>query len=466
MSSPNTENSPRDTFSLHDAEFFEQLRKLEYSILDEQQQVYLDYTGGNLFSKSQIDTYCHLLRHAVFGNPHSTNPTSQLATRLVEETRKQVLDFFNARDYICIFTNNASGALKIVGECYPFTNNSQFVLFSDNHNSVNGIREFCRSHGGTTHYAPLNYEDLTVNDAAVEELIAGCKTDADNLFAFPAQSNVSGVKHNLNWISKAQAAGMDVLLDAAAFVPASKLDLSIHQPEFVSLSFYKIFGFPTGVGALLMHQRVFSKMKKPWFAGGTVTMVSVVTQQQFLASGHERFEDGTLSYNTIPAVKVGLDYISAIGVERIGARTKSLVQYLMYEVKKLRHSNGRELVKVFGPSGFENRGSNVILNFYDADGEKIPYEIVEKYANAKNISLRTGCFCNPGIDEINNCITTDEMAQYFASRDSGDHHDIMSFLGKLRGAARISVGIATNKSDLDKFIDFSASFLNKTNAVL
>ena len=49
------------------------------------------------------------------------------------------------------------------------------------------------------------------------------------------------------WIPEAQAKGGDVLLDAAAFVPTNRLDLGRWHPDFVALSFYKMFGYPTGV---------------------------------------------------------------------------------------------------------------------------------------------------------------------------------------------------------------------------
>lgn len=65
-----------------------------------------------------------------------------------DETRQKVLDFFNAEDYYCVFTSNASGVLKIVGESYPFDDEGAYDLLSDNHNSVNGIREYCRERGG------------------------------------------------------------------------------------------------------------------------------------------------------------------------------------------------------------------------------------------------------------------------------------------------------------------------------
>jgi selenocysteine lyase/cysteine desulfurase len=69
-----------------------------------------------------------------------------------------------------------------------------------------------------------------------------------SLFAYPAQSNFTGVQHSLTWIQEAHDQGSDVLLDAAALVPCHRLDLSLWHPDFVALSFYKMFGYPTGVG--------------------------------------------------------------------------------------------------------------------------------------------------------------------------------------------------------------------------
>jgi len=72
------------------------LRKTEYERIDRQGHIYLDYTGGGLYSEKQVETHMTLLLENVFGNPHSTNPTSQVMTQLVESARRQVLKFFNA----------------------------------------------------------------------------------------------------------------------------------------------------------------------------------------------------------------------------------------------------------------------------------------------------------------------------------------------------------------------------------
>ena len=441
-------------------DFFEILRNVEYKRLDKNNQVYLDYTGGNLYAKSQIMEHQDLLIHNILGNPHSTNPTSQLSTRLVEEAREKVIDYFNAEDYFCIFTQNASGALKIVGESYPFNAKSHFLLLADNHNSVNGIRQFCLAKGGTVTYAPIYYENLRMDENFILEKLEEQGDYENKLFAFPAQSNVSGVKHDLSWIKKAQDLGWDVLLDAAAYVPTNKLDLKEITPDFVSVSFYKIFGYPTGIGCLLVNKEKFKKLQKPWFAGGTVSLVSVNSLHHFLINNHERFEDGTLNYLDIPAVKIGLDYIENIGIEKINERVSSLRKYLFEKLEKLQHETGQKLVQIFGPKDHQNLGGTIILGFYNKNGERYEFEQIEEMANGHNISLRSGCFCNPGIDETNNCLTDNELATYYSSHDNGDYKDMIKFLGKMRGATRISVGIATTKGDIDKLMAFLEELLN------
>src|SRR5204863_2143767 len=102
------------------------------------------------------------------------------------------------------------------------------------------------------------------------EAVAAAVGRGRGLFAYPAQSNFSGVQHPLGWVDLTQAAGYDVLLDAAAFVPGNPLDLSAVRPEFVTVSFYKMFGFPTGVGCLLARRDALARLRRPWFSGGTI----------------------------------------------------------------------------------------------------------------------------------------------------------------------------------------------------
>ncbi len=453
-----------DDFYLHT--YFEEIRKKEYSRLDKTNQTYLDFTGGNLYAISQLEKHKQILEENVFGNPHSSNPTSHKSTVLTEEARQKVIDFFNAHDYYCIFTANASASIKIIGESYPFKD-GQLLLLSDNHNSVNGMREFCKKSKSCVTYAPIHYQDLRIDEIALNQLLSENPQKTNKLFSFPAQSNVSGIKHDLNWIEKAQQKGWDVLLDAAAFVPTSRLDLSKIQPDFVSMSFYKIFGYPTGIGCLLIHKNKFDKLNKPWFAGGTVNFASVLGNRHVLAHAHERFEDGTINYLDIPAIKIGLDYIEQIGIDKISERISQLTQILLQELNKIEHNNGEKVVQVFGSTQKQYKGGTIIMNFADKNKNNYPFTQIEQVANQNLISIRTGCFCNPGLDEINSGLSLEDMAKYFSSRDKdfeslskSDHYKI-DFLGKMRGAVRISVGIATVQKDINVFLDFVRFFQNK-----
>ena len=187
-------------------------------------------------------------------------------------------------------------------------------LTFDNHNSVNGIREFAQAKGANVTYVPLEPPDLRVNEVQLFSRLAQGRPGQHNLFAFPAQSNVSGVQHPLDWIAQAQAQGWDVLVDCAAFAPSNRLDLSQWHPDFVPLSFYKIFGFPTGVGCLLARKSALRKLRRPWFAGGTIVLSSVLAADAtglgfYLTPGEAGFEDGTINYLMLPAVEIGLRYI-------------------------------------------------------------------------------------------------------------------------------------------------------------
>lgn len=436
------------------------LRASDYRRLDALGQTYLDYTGASLYGESQIRQHADLLAGQVFGNPHSANPSSSATTDIVEGARRYVLQYFGALpgDYVAIFTANASGALKHVGESYPFAAGGRFVLAADNHNSVNGIREFARARGAAVDYAPLTAPDLRLDSDRLHALLAGADPGRHNLFAFPAQSNFSGVRHPLELIERAHAKGWDVLLDAAAFVPTNRLDLSVVRPDFVSVSFYKMFGYPTGVGCLLVRSAVLAKLTRPWFAGGTVNFASVRGTAHVLAPREAGFEDGTLDYLSIPAVELGLRHLEAIGIDTIQVRTGCLTAWLLERLLGLRHSNGRPMVRIYGPAGTTGRGGTIALNLYDPDGHLLDYRRVEELAGKERISLRTGCFCNPGAGESAEGLTADDIQ---AGIDAGPDITLGRFReivrqrgGKSAGAIRVSLGLMSNFADVHHFVAF------------
>lgn len=470
------------------------LRATEYSRLDRDNQCYLDYTGGMLYPESLVRRHMDLLLNGTYGNPHSSNPTSFASTALCEKARADVLKFFNAdpEEYLCIFTSNASGALRIVGESFPFVDNSQYLLLMDNHNSVNGIREFAISRGATVTYARTN-TSLRIDDDVLEKLLEK-NTEGEaipSLFAYPAQSNFSGVKHSLEWVDRAQQLGWYVLLDAAAFVPSSPLDLSAVKPDFVSMSFYKIFGYPTGVGALLMRKRCVGMMQRPWFAGGTIKFVTCSDASKpsscslaptgdgsfgsnassessnhvprdpmhVLAHDHEAFEDGTINYLSLAALSYGLEFMTSLDMKKVSGHVQALTSDLIDSLSGLVHSNGQPMIHILGPNSSYKRGGTVSINVIDVNGTIIPPMVVEKLANEQMISIRSGCFCNPGDSEI---LFPEAWRAMMELLDEGDPLKAREMGLGIAAAIRISVGIPTSDQDITRVIKFLASFKNST----
>jgi selenocysteine lyase/cysteine desulfurase len=454
----------RDADHLHShAERFARLRADEYRYLDEQGQTYLDYTGAGLPARCQLAAHAARITASCYGNPHSDSPTSTAATELVERTRARVLEHLNAdpAEYAAIFTANATGACRLVGEAFPFRRGARLVLPLDNHNSVNGLREFARSRHARVVYVPFDTPDLRIGDAAVAAALSGARRSRrrhrlSGLLAYPAQSNFTGVRHPLAWVDLAHEHGYAVLLDAAAYLPTRELDLSSVKPDFVTVSWYKVFGYPTGVGCLVARRDALAVLHRPWFSGGTIHVVSAQGGWHQMAEDESAFEDGTLNFLAIPDVAAGLDHIGSVGLPAVSAHVTELTRQLLEALRALRHSNGRPLVRIYGPEDTDRRGGTVALNILDPDGLVVDERAVGRDSAARGISLRTGCFCNPGAGEEAFDISRSLLRGQIGRMAGGTTLD--DYLARLGmpsgGAVRVSLGIASSPADLAVFERF------------
>ena len=159
--------------------------------------------------------------------------------------------------YAVCFTANTSAAIKLVAESYPFGPSATLVLAVDNHNSVNGIREYARRAGAHVAYLPLDAE-LRLDDPSrrLASLTSSTRFRRGARLSRSRRSRTSpACSIRCTLIHDAQRLGFDVLLDAAAFAPSNSLSLREWPADFVALSFYKIFGYPTGIGALIVASR-------------------------------------------------------------------------------------------------------------------------------------------------------------------------------------------------------------------
>jgi selenocysteine lyase/cysteine desulfurase len=445
--------------------FFDALRRREFGRLDQTGVAYLDYTGSALPAARQLLSHNELLDSVVYGNPHADHGPSRRSTEALDAGRELLLSHLDAdpAEYVVCFAANATGAVKLVGESYPFGPSGAYVLSADNHNALNGVREYARRAGAQVAYVPLDQE-LRLADTA-ETLARLGAARGPKLFGFPAQSNFSGVRHPLDLIELAQSAGFDVLLDAAAFLPTCALSLRAHHPEFVSLSFYKLFGHPTGLGALVARRDALARLERPWFSGGTVEYVSVQNEMHSHLPEFAGFEDGTPHFLGAAALPSGFGLLAEVGMERLSAHVQRLTTELLVALQSVTHRDGAPVVRVYGPSDFVGRGGTVAFNVLAADSSIVPYWVVDERARAFGVALRGGCFCNPGAAEAAFGFDPDTAARCL--RTAGElGFSVQRFAECMTrdtdvavGAMRASLGIANNDADVRRAIQVVEFFV-------
>lgn len=114
--------------------------------------------------------------------------------------------------------------------------------------------------------SPVTEKELCFHSHEMHKLLrvqANRNASSGGLFVYPAQSNLSGMRHSLSWVVEAQQNGWKVCLDASTLLPSSALDLDIHQPDFVVGSFHHMVGYPSGMGFLLVRRESFCVQTSP-----------------------------------------------------------------------------------------------------------------------------------------------------------------------------------------------------------
>ncbi|XP_030302260.1 molybdenum cofactor sulfurase [Calypte anna] len=434
---------------------------------------YLDHAGSALFPESLLKAFTDDLRNNVYGNPHSQNISSKLTYDTIEHVRYRILQHFHttASDYTVIFTSGCTAALKLVAEAFPWIPegtkqpSSRFCYLTDSHTSVVGMRGITASLNVSS--VPIKPKEIILsekNRLSAEE--QNCSTP--HLFCYPAQSNFSGTKYPLSWIQDIKSGKLCpikipgkwfVLLDAASYVSSSPLNLGVHQADFISISFYKIFGFPTGVGALLVNNRIAPLLRKTYFGGGTAAAYLAGEDFYFpRKSISERFEDGTVSFLDIIALKHGFDVLERLtgGMEKIKQHTFALAHYTYTVLTTLKYANGAPVVRVYSDTDFSTpdvQGPIINFNILDENGEVIGFSQVDKMASLYNIHVRTGCFCNIGACQIHLGMSNEDIQRNLqAGHVCGDDVDLVD--GRPTGSVRISFGYMSSFEDAQTFLKF------------
>jgi len=515
---------------------------------DDELEVYLDYAGSAIASKTLLKAmYHHSIENQILGNPHSNGPSASRTQESMEQVKKQVLDFFDANagpmygfshekleyhgeslssveeheeedyhpGYDVIFTSGTTHALQIIAENFDWDNGSgtmdgktSTLLYSQNsHTSVIGMREpamqrgasfRCEKMGEIANAGPNDFDGW--GDFANEETsyavnsTTAVNTNIKHLLVFPLECNFGGEKNDARSIIKNSRAATQsgkwyTLLDIAKAASTEEIHLRRLDPDFACVSFYKIFGAPTGIGALLVKRSSKGAIlntrfdssgsglkggNRQYFGGGSVDIVLPGKDFRKSPCSLHSLVHGTINFRSILSLRPCFQELRKIGgLDEVSKHTQSLVLECVSRLRNLRHQNGGSIIEFYGQWSCHRddnhgkdvpykatNGSIITFNVLRSDRSYVGYNEVSKLASLYKtpIQLRTGCFCNPGAcHEALNIAEEDAEDNYYKNgKVCGDHLDVID--GVPTGAVRISIG----KDSIWEDIDVVARFLEIT----
>jgi molybdenum cofactor sulfurtransferase len=403
---------------------------------------------------------------------------TKLPTSRIDAVRSKVLDYFKAdsKYFDVVFTQNATEAVKLVMQSCQ-EHRFRYLYHKDAQNSLVGIREVARG-GSRCLRSDLEVEDWLENGDNTEK---GMAHDGLLLFGYPAQSNMTGHRLPLTWAQRLRKSHLRshrkayTLLDASTYLVTGHLDLSDHEetPDFISLSFSNIFGYPD-LGALIVRRsagRVLTSRR--YFGAGVVELVLDVDEQTHVrkeGSLHTALEDGPLPSQSIIALENALTlHKTLFGTpNEITRYTERLTKWLHSELTVLRHFTGTPVVQVYNEANASyndtsTQGAIIAFNLRDANRNWISATQFEKLANACGIQLSTGDMSNPGgLATMLELKPWEVIRNFYEQLKCGKDLDVIC--DAPTGVIRVSLGPMTTMKDVSVFAAFIKTFFVQNKA--
>jgi cysteine desulfurase/selenocysteine lyase len=286
---------------------------------------YLDNGATTQKPAAVIDAESRYYRESNANIHRGVHWLSQHATELYDGARATVQQFINAAhvDEI-VFTRGTTESINLVAQSWGRAElragDEILITTMEHHSNIVPWQLLCEQTGAILKVAPVNDEgelDLTAFDALLN--------DNTQLVAITHMSNALGSINPVAALTaRAHAAGAVVLVDGAQAVAHQAVDVQAIGCDFYAFSGHKLYG-PTGIGVLYGRRRALKSMP-PWQGGGD--MISTVSfERSTYAEPPQRFEAGTPNIAGAIALAAAIDYVSAVGLERIAAHEHALLDY-------------------------------------------------------------------------------------------------------------------------------------------
>jgi len=340
--------------------------------------VYLDNAASSQMPQQVID---RLVRYQTTQHANvnrGVHYLSETATHEYEEARRKLQRFINAREESeVVFTSGTTDSINLVMHGYgrKFIGAGDEIILTtlEHHSNIVPWQMLCEEKGAKIRVVPVNDAgELLVDE--YEKLFSDRTRFVGVMHVSNALGTINPIKPMIEF---AHARGVPVLIDGAQAAPHLPVDVQDLDCDFYALSGHKLCG-PTGIGILYGKAALLEKMQP--FKGGGDMILAVTFEKTTYNTIPFKFEAGTPPIAAAIGLGAAVDYVSAIGMDRIEAHELDL---LNYATEQINHMPG---VRIIGTAEKKAAVVSIVV-----DGVH-PHD-VGTLLNQDGIAVRTGHHC-------------------------------------------------------------------------
>ena len=348
--------------------------------------VYLDNAATSQKPKMVLDAINNYYEHYNANVHRGIHTLSQVATEMMEDARKKVQHFINAKhDYEVLFTKGTTEGINLVA--YAITNlikkdDEIIISYLEHHSNIVPWQMLCQRTGARLRVIPMNEDGILQIDVLDEWL-----SEKTKLVSVNQVSNALGIINPIDEIIKKVRAKSNafVFIDGAQSAPHFEIDVQAMDCDFFAFSGHKMYG-PTGTGILYGKEAVLEQLN-PFHGGGE--MIDHCTFEKTTYAGLPfRFEAGTPNIAGNIAIGTAVDFMEKVGRSNIAAHEHALLEYAQRKLLEI------EGLKVYGEKA--NRAGVVSFNLSGIGIASDVGMILDKLG----IAVRTGHHCTQPIMEF------------------------------------------------------------------
>ncbi len=342
--------------------------------------IYLDNAATSQRPQAVIDAITDYYRRYNANVHRAVHTLSHEASVAYEEAHKKAAKFINARSWReIIFTRNATEALNLVAYAWGLHNlqagDEVVVTIMEHHSNIvpwQMLRELRK--------IQLKFLDVTDEGRLKLDDLSRLLTKRTKLVGVVYASNVLGTINPVREIiAESKRVGAVTVIDAAQAAPHIPINVQELGCDFLAVSGHKMLG-PTGIGFLYGRRELLETMH-PFLHGGD--MISTVTTESVTFNELPwKFEAGTPNIAGGIGLSAAIDYLSALGLERIYAHEQKLAGYALEKLLQL------DKLEIYGPKDIRDRLAVISFNLQGVH----PHDVAGVLDEA-GIAVRSGHHC-------------------------------------------------------------------------